>query len=171
MVFRNRSRLNSAIRPVHRIKHVVDAQGGIVLDNLAETRVIEAVDAPVVTSTRQVETGSTINGIFLKVEVYATTAGALSNAYLAVFKNPGDNLTFPKPNVIGSDDNKKYVIHQEMVMLERSVNGNPRTLFSGVIAIPRGYRRFGINDTLRVSVFSPGVNLDFCIQCIFKEFR
>ncbi len=171
MVFRNRSRLNSAIRPVHRIKHVVDNQGGAVLDTIVNTRIIEAVDAPVVGSTRQVETASTVNGIYLKVEVYATTAGALSNAYMMVFKNPGGNLTFPKANVVGVNDNKKYVIHQEMVMLERSVNGNPRTLFAGVIAIPRGYRRFGINDTLEVQVFSPGVNLDFCLQSIYKEFR
>ncbi len=171
MVFRNRSRLNSALRPVHRIKHVVDSQFGATLGTPAVTKVIDAVDAPVLGTTRQVETGCTVNGIYLGVEVYATTAGALANAYLMVFKNPGGNLTLPEPNVVGGDDNKKYVIHQEMVMLEKQVAGNPRTLFKGVIAIPRGYRRFGINDLLQVSIFSPGVNLDVCLQCIYKEFR
>ena len=62
---------------------------------------------------------------------------------MLVFKNPGGNLTVPANNTVGSNDNKKYVIHQEMVMLEQSISGNPRTLFNGVIRIPRGYQRNG----------------------------
>ncbi len=88
-----------------------------------------------------------------------------------VAKNPGGNLTFPKPNVVGSDDNKKYIIHQEMVMLEQTIGGNPRTLFNSVIVIPRGYRRMAINDNIFVSVYAPGVNINLCVQCHYKEFR
>jgi len=86
-------------------------------------------------------------------------------------KNPGGNLTFPNPNVVGSDDNKKYVFHQEMVMLQMQDNSNPRTLFNGVIVIPKHLRRMAINDLITVRVFSPGVELNICIQCHYKEFR
>ncbi len=134
-------------------------------------RLIHAVDAPVVTATDQVETGSTVNGIYLRAEIYATTSGALANAYLIIFKNPGGNITPPAPNAVGADDDKRYVIHQEMVMLQKQTNSNPRTLFNGVIVIPRGYRRFGINDELRAGFLAPGVNLDVCLQCHYKEFR
>jgi len=168
MAFRRRG---SSIRPVHRIKHVVDSQQGGVLNTQVNLNLINAVDAPVLTNVNEVETGCAVNGIYLKVEAYATTAGALANAYLIVYKNTGGNLTFPNGNSIGASDNKKFVIHQEMVMLEQSVNGNPRTLFAGVIAIPRGMRRFGINDLLVAQVFSPGVNTSVCFQCIYKEFR
>ncbi len=137
-----------------------------------DEQVITTVDAPTLAATNSVETGSTINGIYLRVEVVNTgVTGVLANAYLMVMKNPGGNLTFPNPNVVGSDDNKKYVIHQEMVMLQMVDNSNPRTLFNGVIVIPRGYRRFAINDLLTVRVFSPGVELNVCIQCHYKEFR
>ncbi len=159
------------MRPVHRIKHVVDIQAGVLLGVTSTQTLVNAVDAPVLASVDQVETGCTVNGIFLTVEVYATSSGALSNAYMIVYKNPGGNIPAIVPNVVGADDDKRYVIHQEMVMLQKVTPSNPRTLFKGVIAIPRGLRRFGINDLLRVAILSPGVNLDFCIQCIYKEFR
>ncbi len=169
MVFRRR---NQSLRPVHRIKHVTDRQGATALAVNFDEQVITTVDAPTLAATNAVETGSTINGIYLRVEVVNTgVTGVLANAYMMVMKNPGGNLTFPNPNVVGASDNKKYVIHQEMVMLQMIDNSNPRTLFNGVIVIPRGYRRFAINDLLTVRVFSPGVELNICIQCHYKEFR
>ncbi len=166
-----RRRQGSSIRPVHRIKHVIDSQLGILLGVSSNVTLATSVDAPVLANTQQVETGSTINGIYIKAEGYARTAGALANLYLMIFKNPGGNLVFPNPNVVGANDNKKYVIHQEMVMLQRAVNGNPRTLFNGVIVIPRGYRRMAINDTLTARFFAPGVDADVCLQAHYKEFR
>ncbi len=131
----------------------------------------EANDSPVQANTTECLTGSTIRGIFLVVEAYATTAGALANLYAYVFKNPGGNLTFPDGNVVGADDNKKYVIHQEMVMMEQSVNGNPRTVFKGVIVIPRHLQRMAPGDFLSLKLFAPGVNAFVCLQCHYKEFR
>lgn len=122
-------------------------------------------------NTTEVETGSKVNGIYLKLEAYATQATALSNFYMAIGKNPGNNLTLPNPNVVGISDNKRFIIHQEMVMLEQKSNGNPRTVFNGVIAIPRGYRRFGPDDRLEIIMLSPGVDVNLCFQCHYKEFR
>ncbi len=160
-----------ALRPVQRIKHVIDTQIGINGGTNHTANLILASDTPALASVEQVQTGSTVHGIYLKVEVYAVTAGSLSNCYLSISKNPGGNLTIPNPNSVGSSDNKKYVIHQEMIMLERQVNGNPRTLFNGVIKIPKGYKRFGPNDGLEIKIRPPGVNIDACYQCHYKEFR
>ncbi len=171
MVVMPRYNRGSSIRPVHRIKHIVDIQSGTAAGVQAVNDLINAIDAPVLATPVGVETGCTVNGIYLRVEAYANTAAALANIYLAVVKNPGNNLSFGNANALGVDDNKKYVIHQEMVMLEQSAGGNPRTVFNGVIKIPRGYRRFGINDTLKLLLFSVGVDTFFCAQCIFKEFR
>lgn len=129
------------------------------------------VDAPVRANTTENITGSKVSGIYLRVEAYATTAGALSNVYMAVVKNPGSALVLPNPNVVGASDLKKYYIHQEMVMLQQEVNGNPRTLFNDVIMIPKGYRRNGPDDRLSVQIFAPGVNVNVCIQAHYKEFR
>ncbi len=171
MPFRSRSRSNS-LRPVNRIKHVVDKQGATALGVVDTTNLISTTDTPTLANTTGVETGSKVNAIYLKVEVVNTgTTGVLANAYMLVGKNPGNNLTLPVPNVVGGSDNKKYVIHQEMVMLQMIDNSNPRTLFNGVIVIPRGYKRNGPADLLQLAIFSPGVELTFCIQCHYKEFR
>ncbi len=165
------SRSNLRLRPINRIKHVIDRQAGTTAGTQLNTDVIHAVDNPVQSTADDVAIGCTVNGIFLIVEINATSSAALSNAYLSVMKNPGNNLTIVPSNVVGTNDNKKYVIHQEMVMLQQQDGSNPRTLFKGVIVIPRGYRRFGPDDKLVVSVLSPGVNLNLCIQCHYKEFR
>ncbi len=167
-----------SLRPVHRIKHVIDSQFALALGVSQTLTLISTVDAPVLASTNQVETGSKVNGIYLHIEAYATTGAALNNFYIAIFKSPGAALTPPEPNVVGASVLKKYVIHQEMVMLQRNQNigaaelgGNPRTVFNGVVKIPRGYIRNGPLDALQVIFLSPGANTDVCVQCHYKEFR
>ncbi len=169
MVPRFRTRNN--LRPINRIKHVVDAQQATTAGTQVAVSLIDSVDTPVIGDTDGVETGSTVNAIYLHAEVIATSAAALPNVYMFVFKNPGANLTAPEGNVVGISDNKKYVIHQEMVMMQKVNNGNPRTLFNGVISIPRGYRRNGPDDNMSVLYFSPGINFEVCTQCHYKEFR
>ncbi len=169
MVPRFRSR--NSLRPVNRIKHVVDKQQGIVFNTHVKDNLIKSVDQAVLANAEEVQTGSTVNAIYLKVEAYATTAGALANVYIAIVKNPGSEVQVPNPNVVGTSDAKRYVIHQEMVMLEQSTNGNPRTIFNGVIVLPRGYRRMGPNDLLQLSILAPGVDISICYQCHYKEFR
>ena len=173
MGFRNRG---GSLRPVHRIKHVIDTQLGLTVGVVSDQILATTKDAPVLANVTEVETGSKINGIYLKVEANATSSAALANLYLIVYKNPGGNILTPVPNTVGSNDNKRFVIHQEMVMLQKeptadSLGGNPRTVFNGVIVIPRGYRRFAPNDLLNVAFLAPGVTVDLCFQCHYKEFR
>ncbi len=159
------------MRPVNRIKHVVDKQSAITAGTTESTALVDTVDTPTLADTEGVETGSTVNSIYLKVECNATTSAALANVYMLVAKSPGNNVTLPAPNVVGASDNKRYVIHQEMVMLQQQDGTNPRTLFNGVIKIPRGYKRFGPDDALIFSILAPGVNIQYCFQCHYKEFR
>ncbi len=169
MVFRNR--FKRSLHPVNRIKHVIDIQGGVAVGAQVQNALITANDNPVLANVAEVLTGSTVNGIYLKVECNATSSGALSNFYMMVYKNPGGNIPGFAPNTVGSNDNKRFVIHQEMIMFQQVTNSNPRTLFNGVIVIPRGYRRFAPNDTLELRFIAPGTSVNFCVQCHYKEFR
>ncbi len=159
------------LRPVNRIKHVFDEQGGIVAGVQNDIVIIEAKDAPVIANTFEVQTGATINGVFFIVEVNATSSAALPNVYMIIFKNPSNHIAGIAANNVGVDPEKKFVIHQEMVMLQGQTNSNPRTLFKGVVAIPRGYRRFGPDDKLNMQLLAPGVNINYCVQAHYKEFR
>ncbi len=175
MVFRNRG---MALRPIHRIKHVIDSQFGLVAGTSQTLTVVLSKDAPVIANTNEVETGSKVYGIYCHVEAYATNDSALANLYMAVMKNPGSALTLPDPNVVGASVLKKYFIHQEMVMLQKNqevgaaeLGGNPRTVFNGVVKIPKGYARNGPNDAIQIRFLTPGVTADVCVQCHYKEFR
>ena len=167
----------SSIRPVQRIKHVVDAQISVPVNLKIDNVLVEAKDTPTLGDKTSVITGSKINGIFLTVEGVTSEGGAgkTPNFYLTIWKNPGNNLSMSAGNLIGTDDNKRYVIHQEMVMLQPSTadEGVPRNIFKGVIVIPKGYRRFGPNDRLIAQYFIPstGVACQVCLQAHYKEFR
>ncbi len=161
------------MRPINRIKHVVDLSGTVTAASQLDESLINAVDAPVLSVAKQVQTGATVNGIYLRVEVVPneTDPGAIPNVYLGIFKNVGGGLSVPALNAVGTDDLKRYMIHQEMVMLNNVAGGNPRVIFNGVIAIPKGYRRFGPGDKLNISVLSTAINFAYCLQCHYKEFR
>ncbi len=163
-----------ALRPVHRIKHVVDTSATITAGTQLVVELIRSVDAPVLSAATHVETGSKVNGIYIRAEVASneTDAGAIPNIYFNVWKNPGTVITtLPNGNVVGTSDLKRYCIHQEMVMMNNLAGGNPRTIFNGVIKIPRGYIRQGPDDRLQVTFFSTAVNAAVCLQAHYKEFR
>ncbi len=166
-----RYRMRMAKRPIHSIKHVVTVQQGVTAGGVSTDQVVLTKDAPVLANTEEVITGSTVNAIFLDVSLYVVGGAGLANAYMIIYKNPGGNLTNITPNTQGANDNKRYVIHTEMVMLQQSAQGNPRTLFKGVIRIPKGFRRFGPNDSLTLRVQVPGVSVDLCFLAIYKEYR
>ncbi len=168
------ARFNPSTRPIHRIKHVVDAEGGTVAGTTTVVDLINTVDAPTIGSVNECETGSKVNGIYLKVEILHASGAGRSNAYLSIFKNPGSNLNGPRPdpNATGGSDAKSYVIHQEMIMMNGDAgNGQPRVLFNGVIKIPKGYIRNGPSDKLQCLILTPTVVGDWCLQCHYKEFR
>ncbi len=163
----------SSLHPVNRIKHVVDSNATVTAGTVFPVDIIKSVDAPVLGNTADVVTGSKVNAIYLKVEVSPneTDAGAIPNVYLAVYKSPNGLSGNIDPSITGSNANKRFIIHQEMVMLNNLAGGNPRILFNGVIVIPKGYRRFAPGDLLRLTLKSNALNFAYCLQAHYKEFR
>ncbi len=155
----------------------MDTQQALPVNALLQIQVARAVDAPSLANPEEVITGSVINGFYATVETVSTETGAgkITNLYAYWAKNPGGNLTFPNGNAVGASDNKKYVFHQEMVMVQANstANGVPRNVFKGVIAIPKHMRRMGPNDKIELYYFIPstGVAVNICAQHHYKEFR
>ncbi len=170
---RYRSRM--ALRPINRIKHVVDNSGTLAKATQFIMNIATATDTPTLAATGSVETGSKVNGIYIRFEVASNDPidiGVIPNFYFYVAKNPGGNLTLPSPAAVGADDNKKWIFHQEMTMIENKGQGsNGRTVFNGVVVVPKPYRRMGPNDVLFVNVICPGLDTAVCMQAHYKEFR
>ncbi len=170
---RYRSRM--ALRPINRIKHVVDTSGTVAAAATFSHNIAVSTDTPTLANTTGVETASKIHGFYIRVEVASNEAidlGAIPNVYFFLGKSPGGNITFPAPNAVGASDNKRFIVHQEMTMIENKGQGsNSRTIFNGVIAVPRGMQRMGPNDIWQIGVLSPALDIAVCLQVHYKEFR
>ncbi len=166
------------IPPVQSLKHVVDTNGAVSASLVSTSDVAVSNDAPdYVGTTNEVKNGSRISAIFLRVEcVLSTPAGGINNVYLAVVKNPSNQLTgVLRPDAVGVEAERKFVIHQEMLMLGNGVDQGSniaRTLFKGVVGLGR-YKRMGIKDKIQVLLSHRNgeatQQTDFCVQCIYKE--
>ncbi len=170
-----RFRSGMALRPINRIKHVVDSSATVAQASAGVFTLALATDTPVLANTADVETGSKINGFYIRFEVASNEAvdlGAIPNFYFFVWKSSGGNLTAPVANAVGANDNKRFVIHQEMTMIENKGQGsNARTVFNGVVVVPKGMRRMGPNDLWEVRTLCPALATAQCIQTHYKEFR
>lgn len=168
-----------SLRPVNSQKHVVDVTTVVLGTAQSITDLIAAVDNPVSSQSNQVPTTSIVNSIYLRVEAITTTTvtSGRPSLYFYVIKNPGNELVLPNPDEVGVKDVRKFIIHQEMIMMSaNSADNFPRTVFKGVIKIPQRYHRFGFNDKLQlVAAWSQGVDAaaaaDFCLQSIYKDLR
>ncbi len=169
-----RYRRMSAIHPVNRIKHVFDDSATVTAGVLIGIQLVKEVVAPVLANTNEVLTASKVNGIYLKVEVSATETLAgtpIPNVYMAIYKDDDGTLGNIDPTNVGANAKKKNVIHQEMIMLNNTIGGNPRVLFNGVVVIPKGMRRFGPAGSLKLTIKSTALDFAYCLQSHYKEFR
>ncbi len=170
---------SNRLRPVNSIKHVVDSQLTVPAGNSSPVVLVRGSENPVIsTDTETVKVGAQVSSIFLNVQVVNSVdaVGLINNAYFYILLNPGDNLVAgskPAVNEVGLSDNRKMIIHQEMVMLSDSNDSIPITMFKGVLKIPRKARRIGLNDVIELQVGTPtgGAEINACIQCIYKEYN
>lgn len=168
-----------ALRPVNSIKHVVDTNGSVFAAAPSVTDIIRAIENPDYNvTTNQVHVGAVMTWFFLNVQVIQQiVAGGIDNIYLTIYKNVGNNTPLlVNGDAIGTTDLRRFIIHQEMVMTGsgNTVNSSiPKTLFKGVIRIPKSLQRFGTQDRLQVHIShrtgEATQQSAFCLQCIYKE--
>ncbi len=171
------------LHPVISTKNVVDSSGimaantDTVLDILAVS-----VDSATLAAADSVERGSKINGIYLSL-FFITEGGELANEVPLVdwyiIKNPGNNFTstfdaanLPTPGSTGVHDNKRYIFHEEKGLSgggELSLSGVPM-VFKGVLALPRGFRKFNANDRLTLAARA-NFATKFCAKAVYKWYH
>ena len=160
-----------ALRPIDSMKNVVDTPGST--GTTIVTKIISiAKDAPVTTVSNEVSRGSTINNIWLSLDVCGLAAtGVLQTTTIYLMKNPGDNLTEPNPNTVGSSNEKKFIFKQWSFMTMRNQDGNNPNHWEGWIKVPKRYRRQGTDDKFTLSFITTTAAGHFSFQAIYKWFR
>ncbi len=172
-----------AVRPVNSLKHIIDVQSAAIGTGAIVTDLVDVVDSPDTdVGPNQCHVGSNVKAVYLRVDAVTTvspSSGATRpSLYMYVLKNPANEINTGNmpPDAVGVNKRRKFVIHQEMMMLSKDSSDTfPRTLFKGVILIPQRYQRMGIEDKLSVviawnSSADAAITADLCLQCIYKEF-
>ncbi len=179
MSFRNRRAL--ALRPINSLKHIVDTSGRAIAGAQNTTDIAIQNDLPSTTSVNQVHTGSAVKAIFLNIQVRGVIAyGGVPRIYFILFKNPGNQVPAPALDAVGISPKRKWVLHQEMIMVDdvglaaTNPTSFPRTMFKGVIKIPKRYQRMGDADKLSFVIGNAAGEAtgatDWCLQSIYREF-
>ncbi len=165
------ARSRNSLRPINSVKHVIDRQGGLIAGTQVLETMMDGKDQYLLSDDDGIPTGSKVNGLFLNIQVAATATSGLPNVYMMIYKNPGNNIaTIPDANVIGVSDFKKQVFHQDMTMTEKNTTAIPRSLFKGVLKIPRHMQRMAAGDKVVIALLAPGTSYDYCIQAIYKHY-
>ncbi len=86
-------------------------------------------------------------------------------------KNPGANLIPPGVFVMGSSNEKKFIIKQWSAMTMRNQDGNPPYHWEGWIKIPKRYQRMGTDDRWDIVWATDTLTAHGTLQCIYKWFR
>ncbi len=172
MPFRRRA-FSRGMRPViNSIKNSVTLFAGVT-PTIQELVIVKAVNTPLSTVQSDTSNGCVIKTIWIAIDFCGLGGTGVLNiidAYL--IKNPGDNLTLPLANSVGTSNEKKFVIKQWEYMAMRNQDGNPPYHWEGWIKIPKRYHRMGTDDTWLIG-FSCTTALTghISVQAIYKWFR
>ncbi len=176
MVFRRNLRPINSRKNVVEQSSIVPAVTNTILDNL-----VLGVDQADLAVTEEVTTGSKVGAFFVSIFIISE-GGELANEVPLVnwylFHDRGsksdglfDASGLPTPGAQGTHVNKKDVIHSEQGLAgggELSLAGVPM-IFKGVIRIPRGMQRIGVNDRFRICIRTNFAS-KVCSQVIYKWF-
>ncbi len=111
--------------------------------------VAKAVNTPLPTVATDVSQGCIIKAIYCILDGCGLAGtGVINDMHMYLFKNPGNNLTGPLPQSVGTSNEKKFVFKQWKFMIMRNQDGNTPFHWEGWVKIPKRYQRMGTDDTL-----------------------
>ncbi len=161
-----------SLRPVNSIKNTHIVTIGVT-SSAQQIRFAKAVTSPSPTVSSDVSHGCNIKAVWISLDVCGLGGtGVVNNADIYVMKNPGDNLTIPDPDSVGTSNEKKFVFKQWHAMIMRNQDGNVPYHWEGWLRIPFRYTRMGTDDTLVMVVqCTTGVTGHFSCEYIYKWYR
>ncbi len=164
----------TGIRPVNRIKHVVDSEGVLTGAASSTTDIANAVvTRNAVFNPVEVEVGEQINGVFVSIfNIGASGVGANGSINWYVGKRRGGQSLsdFPAAGQTGVSNVRNQIFHEEKG-LAGSQDGTPMA-FKGVIVIPKGMRRMREGDVIFFRFRSTDATNDvnFCLKSIYNSY-
>ncbi len=163
------------MRPVIKSKkHIFQISQSTVGQALVvQTILIHAKEATSATP-EVVEEGAIVKACYIELWVSQDSASVVGSYTICLFKDPGNNagLTSAQMAALHDYDNKKNILFTGQGLLTPNDGGQVPVL-RGWYKIPKGKQRFGLNDTLSVSIRNnnlTSIDINFCGLAIYKEY-
>ncbi len=161
------------VRPmVHSVKHYVQfSRGTVGTVSVVNLDVVLAVEGTTANAVDEVAEGSTIKAIY--IELWLLDAGNDGSAVVTVSKMPigTTSINFANMNALGNYTNKKNVYYTFQGLTPNDGIAQPVNVMKGWLKVPRSKQRFGLGDSLRITIANNSANdLFFCGFSTYKEY-
>ncbi len=156
---------------VHSEKHYVQFSISTVTGGQADTLTLaDAVSIDQKNAVSEVVEGNSIKAIFLELWARAGSTTPASGQ-MVVYKQIADssNPSTTDMAALGTWDNKRNIFYTTMGLFNDQ-DADAIALFKGWIKIPKGKQRMALGDSLKLTVFSPTIDLQICGFVTYKEY-
>ncbi len=134
-------------------------------------QLINAVNATLANLVDEVAEGAVVKAVY--IELWTLNSSNDGSEIVTLVKAPrnGTGPTFAEMNSLGTYTNKKEVLFTHQGLSSNNGVGNPINVMRGWYKIPKSKQRFGLGDTLTLSIANNGPSVsEYCGFAIYKEY-
>jgi len=155
-------------------KHISQISQGTVAQALVVNEIILLAIESTSTLPTRVEEGAIVKACYVEFWVSQDSASVVGSYTVALFKEPGNSSAITTAQMAALHDypNKKNILFTAQGLLTPNDGGQVPVL-RGWYKIPKGKQRFGLGDSLILSIRNnnaTAIDINFCGLAIFKEY-
>jgi len=144
--------------------------GQALVVNTAFAQAIEGAPSTPVT----IAEGATVKACYVEVWLSQDSATVVGSYTIVLFKDPGNvhGMTTAQMAALHDYPNKKNILFSGQGLLTPNDGGQVPAL-RGWYKIPKGKQRFGLGDTMKISIRNnnlTALDINFCGLVIYKEY-
>ncbi len=158
--------------PIHSTKHQVQYPfNAIATGTINNTTLIQAVESTVANTAFEIAEGSLVKAVH--VELWLINASTDGHEIVTICKDTknGAGPTFAQMSTLFTYVNKKNIFFTHEGLSASDNGSGPIPVINDWIKIPKGKQRFGLGDTLNLTISNPSSTaLNMCGVTIYKEY-
>ncbi len=161
------------MRPViHSTKHYVQISRSTVATSARNTEdIINSVNVTVANAVDEVVEGAVVKAVYF--ELWVLDAGTNGSNVVTIGKNVGsvNGPTFGEMIALGTYTEKKNIFFVHQGLTPNDGGDAPQNIIRGWIKIPKSKQRFGLGDSLHLSIANQSAqDLFYCGFATYKEY-
>ncbi len=161
------------VRPVvHSVKHYVQFSRSTVATVAAvNENIAKAVEGTTANLVDEVVEGTIVKACY--VELWVIDSGNAGSGVVVLSKEQSNNVgpIFGQANSLGTYANKKNILFTSQGLFPNDGIANPRVVMRGWYKIPKSKQRFGLGDSLVLTIANNSAqDLFYCGFATYKEY-